>query len=81
VSPEKPDGKGVSGDWSRALREASPLLGIGTTIAASLIVGLLAGRWIDGKLGTWPLFFLLGAGLALAASFYQLYALLMRPKK
>jgi ATP synthase protein I len=81
VSPEKPDDKGVSGDWSRALREASPLLGIGTTIAASLIVGLLAGRWIDGKLGTAPLFFLLGAGLALAASFYQLYALLMRPKK
>jgi len=63
------------------LREASPLLGIGTTMAASLILGLLAGRWIDGKLGTWPLFFLLGGGLGVASSMYQLYALLMRPKK
>ena len=50
-------------------------------MAASLILGLLAGRWIDGKLGTWPLFFLLGGGLGVTASFYQLYALLMRPKK
>jgi ATP synthase protein I len=81
VPPEKQDDKGVSGDWSRALREASPLLGIGTTMAASLILGLLAGRWIDGKLGTWPLFFLIGGGLGVAASFYQLYSLLMRPKK
>jgi ATP synthase protein I len=81
VPPEKPDDKGVSSDWSRALREASPLLGIGTSMAASLVLGLLGGRWIDGKLGTGPLFMLLGAGLGVASSMYQLYALLMRPKK
>lgn len=71
----------MSGDWSRALREASPLLGIGTTMAASLLLGLLGGRWVDGKLGTWPLFFLLGAALGVGAAFYQIYALLMGRKR
>jgi ATP synthase protein I len=82
LPPEKPDdSKGVGSDWSRALREASPLLGIGTTMAASLALGLLGGRWIDVKLGTWPLFFLVGGALGVASSMYQLYSLLMRPKK
>jgi ATP synthase protein I len=63
------------------MREASPLLGIGTTMAASLVLGVLGGRWLDSKLGTGPLFLLVGAGLGVASSMYQLYALLMRPKK
>lgn len=81
MSPDNQENKGDKGDWSRALREASPFLGIGGTIAGSLAVGLFGGRWLDGKLETWPLFFLLGGAVGLAAGFYQLYLAVVRSKR
>jgi ATP synthase protein I len=80
VSPEKPDDKGVKGNWGSALREAGPYLGIGTTIAASLGLGLWLGFWLDGKFGTSPLYFLLGGGLGLTAAFYHLFKLVKGQK-
>jgi ATP synthase protein I len=70
-TPDRED-KGGEG-WQRSLQEASPFIGIGATMAASLALGLLGGRWLDGKLGTWPLFFLVGAGVGMIASFYHLF--------
>jgi F0F1-type ATP synthase assembly protein I len=69
VSPDKKEGG--PGDWTRALREAAPYLGIGTTLAATVLLGLGAGYWVDGRLGTEPVFFLLGGALGLVAAGYH----------
>lgn len=46
--------------------------GHGLTIALSTGLFLLAGWWLDGKLGTRPLFAIAGALLGAAAGFYSL---------
>lgn len=46
--------------------------GHGLTIALSTGLFLLAGWWVDGKLGTRPLFSIAGALLGAAAGFYSL---------
>jgi F0F1-type ATP synthase assembly protein I len=48
-------------DRGRALREAGPYLGLGTTLAGTVLAGLGVGYWLDGRLGT-PPWFLLGGG-------------------
>ena len=58
---------------TRALREAAPLLGIGTSLAVTVLAGLGIGYWLDGKLGTRPIFFLVGAVLGLFAAGYTFY--------
>ena len=55
------------------MRESSPYLGIGMTLAVTLLVGVLAGRWMDERFGTEPIFFLMGAAFGLFAVFYNLY--------
>jgi len=71
-SPGSGDPSGRS-DWSRALREAAPYLGIGTSFAASVLLGLGLGYWLDRRLGTGPWLLLLGSVLGLGAGFYQFY--------
>ena len=50
------------------MREAAPLLGLGTTLAVTVLGGLGLGHWADRQLGTRPWFLLLGACLGLAAA-------------
>jgi F0F1-type ATP synthase assembly protein I len=71
VSPDKQEGDAT--DWARALREAAPYLGLGTSLAATVLLGLALGYWADKELGTRPLFFLLGGSLGLAAALYQFF--------
>jgi ATP synthase protein I len=66
-----PEEKRPGGDWTRALREAAPYLGLGTTLAATVLVGLGAGYWLDRRLGTTPWLFLLGGVLGIAAAGVQ----------
>lgn len=63
------------------MREAAPYLGIGSTLAITVALGLGAGYWIDGKLGTRPLCFLLGGVFGMLVSFWQVYTLVMRRKQ
>ncbi len=65
--------KRSSGDWARPLREAAPYLGIGTSLAVTVLAGIGAGYWVDGRLGTRPLFFFVGAVLGLLGAFVQFY--------
>ena len=74
-APSKQEGSG--GDWTRALREAAPYLGIGSSLAATVLLGLGAGYWLDGKLGTRPFLFLAGGLLGIVAAFWQVYKLVM----
>lgn len=46
--------------------------GHGLTIAMSTALFLLAGWWVDGRLGTEPLFTIMGALVGAAAGFYSM---------
>ena len=72
MTSEKPRREDARG-WARALREAAPYLGLGTSLAGSVLLGLLVGYWVDGKLGTRPIFFLVGAVLGMAAAGVHFY--------
>ena len=60
--------------WGRALREAAPLLGLGTTLAVTVLAGFGAGYWLDERLNTRPVFVLLGSALGVGAAMYYFFA-------
>ena len=55
------------------LAAAGQYTGYGLTWALSVLIFLLGGWWLDGKLGTAPLFMILGAFVGGGAGFYSLY--------
>jgi ATP synthase protein I len=54
------------------------LIGIGWCFATPLVVGLLAGHWLDRQSGRDPLFVLLGLLLGLAVGLYGSVQMLLR---
>jgi positive regulator of sigma E activity len=48
-------------------------MGHGLTWALSTLLFLLLGGWVDSKVGTTPLFMIVGAFVGAAAGFYSLY--------
>jgi F0F1-type ATP synthase assembly protein I len=56
-----------------ALREAAPYLGLGTTLAVTVLGGLGGGYWVDERLGTRPLFLLLGGTLGVGVALYHFF--------
>jgi F0F1-type ATP synthase assembly protein I len=67
--PRQP-GRRDQQDWARVAREAGPLLGIGTSLAVSVLLGVLVGRWADDRWGREPLFTILGAMTGLVVGMY-----------
>ena len=61
-----------------AYRRAGPYLNLGIEFAASFILCLFAGKWLDGKLGTAPYLMLAGLALGIAVGFLNLYRTAMR---
>lgn len=51
--------------------------GLGLQFAVSILVFLFAGQWLDRKLGTAPIFLLVGVFVGAGASFYSMYRKLM----
>ena len=49
------------------------LLGLGWYVATCIVVGVVAGIFLDSHFGTKPIFTLLGVLLGTAAAFYGLY--------
>jgi F0F1-type ATP synthase assembly protein I len=61
---------------------AGGMMGLGVQFAASILLFLLAGHWLDGRLGTRPLLLLAGALLGAGAGFYSMYRqLVVLPKR
>lgn len=52
---------------------ASELAGVGLQFAASLLVFLFAGQWLDRRLGTSPWLMMIGVFVGAGASFYSMY--------
>lgn len=65
-SDESPDSREL---WAAA----GQYMGFGLTWALSVLLFLLGGWWLDGKVGTEPLFMILGAFVGAAAGFYSLW--------
>ena len=78
--PPKPR-SGAAGDWPRALREAAPYIGLGWTFAIAVALGVAAGYWLDDRLGTGPLFMVLGGLAGMAAAFVELFWTVSAKKK
>ena len=55
--------------------------GLGFQLVASILLFLYAGRWVDRRIGTEPLFLLLGVFTGLAASIYSMYRSLMADQR
>lgn len=60
--------KSPDSDWARVLREAAPYLGLGTSLALTVLLSLAAGYYLDERFGTRPVLFLIGAVLGLVAA-------------
>lgn len=58
---------------SQLLASAGQYTGYGLSWALSTLLFLLGGWWLDGKIGTTPLFMILGAFVGGGAGFYSLY--------
>ncbi len=52
---------------------AMRLLGLGWYVAIAIILGIAGGIWLDNRMGTLPLFALIGVLLGSVAAFYGLY--------
>jgi F0F1-type ATP synthase assembly protein I len=57
---------------------AISLIHLGATYAGAIVLYCLGGIWLDGKLGTSPLFTLLGAGLGGVGGFIWVYREVLR---
>ena len=64
---------GEAKGWSRAIQDSGPYLGMGAALAATLLLAVGGGYWIDKRFGTSPAFVLAGAAFGLLAVFYHLY--------
>ena len=71
MPPPEPTGRSP---W----RQVGLVLTLGITFAAAVALGLIAGLWLDSKLGTRLLFTLLGGGLGFYAGFRELLGELKR---
>ena len=59
--------------WGTALR----VVGVGWYIAGCILLGILGGRWLDGKLHTEPWLMLLGLMVGLLVAFYGVYRMIL----
>ena len=49
------------------------MFNLGLRLAAPILIGVLAGAWLDGLFGTAPLLIFVGVLLGVGTSFYALY--------
>jgi len=71
----------TGGDRGRGyqfLATATWFAGMGWSIAIAILVGVIAGNWLDGRTGRHPLFLLAGLVLGLALGLYAAGSMLMR---
>ena len=59
--------------WVAALR----LTGVGFFIGGSIVLGVVAGLWLDNRLNTSPILVLVGLFLGIAVAFLGVYQMLL----
>lgn len=61
----------------RRWQTAFNIIGIGWLIGLSILLGVLGGLWLDNRLGTQPLFIIVGLFLGLIIASYGTYRMLL----
>jgi F0F1-type ATP synthase assembly protein I len=74
-TPEGPDAPRRDADKGTSVGEFA---GLGLQFAASIVLFLYLGQWLDRKLGTEPWLLLTGVFVGAGGSFYSLYHRLMK---
>lgn len=64
--------------WMNFLRYANLAFSFGLTMVAAVFLGIYGGWWLDRRLGTFPVFMLLGVFLGVGVGFYNLWSELAR---
>lgn len=59
--------------WTAALR----LVGVGFFIGSSIVLGVVAGLWLDSRLNTSPTLGIVGLFLGILVAFYGVYRMLI----
>ena len=59
--------------WVAALR----LIGVGFFVGGSILLGVVAGLWLDNKLNSAPIWVIVGLFLGLVIAFYGVYRMLL----
>ena len=59
--------------WVAALR----LVGVGFFIGGAIVLGVVAGLWLDSKLNTSPALVIVGLILGVVVAFYGVYQMLL----
>ncbi len=62
-------------------RGAGAYVGLGLQFAVSLLLFLFVGEWVDGRLGTAPVFLIAGVFVGAGAAFYRIYSRLMAAQR
>ncbi len=68
-------------DLKKNIKDLAFFSSIGMAMALSIVIGVVAGYYIDEKFGTRPWGLYIGLGLGIAAAFKNLYYLYQRAKK
>src|SRR5437016_1714099 len=75
-SEREPDGSGHDRGGenpSDSATSTAGLAGMGVQFLAAILLSLFAGRWLDARLGTAPVFLILGVFLGAGASMFAMY--------
>jgi len=68
-------------DLKSSPRSISGYLDLGMRLMLALLIGVVGGRWADDKLGTSPLFLLLGLFIGMTAGFLTVYRAVFPPQE
>lgn len=61
---------------------AGEVMGVGLQFAASILIFLFVGRWLDSRLGTAPWLLMLGVFFGAAGGFFSIYRrLVIEPRE
>lgn len=60
---------------------ASEFAGIGLQFAVSIVLFVFAGQWLDRRLGSGPVFLIVGAFVGAGGAFYSMYRKLMASQR
>lgn len=71
----------MKSSWQSGLRDASPYLTLGIQLAATMLVYVVAGYFLDRWLETEPIFILIGSVVGMIAFFIQVVRLSKRLSK
>ncbi|MDP6038420.1 MAG: AtpZ/AtpI family protein [Candidatus Latescibacteria bacterium] len=61
-----------------AYRAVGPYLTLGIQLVITILLCLFAGRWVDGKFDSSPVFTLVGGLFGIAAGFYHFFKEVLR---